>query len=57
MNDGRDHVRCHVRSDVRSRKLVVFISANASVFYKFYVRLLGLSEKVVKNQEACQKYS
>ena len=50
MNDGRDNVRCHVRSDVRSRKLVVLISGNVSVFYKFYVRLLGLFENVVKIQ-------
>ena len=50
MNDGRDNVRCYVRSDVRSRKLVVFISGNVSASYKFYVRLLGLFEKVVKIQ-------
>ena len=65
MNDGRDnvryhvryHVRCHVRSDVRSGKFVMFASCNVSVSYKFYVRLLGLFKKVVKNGEACEKYS
>ena len=50
MNDGRDNVRYHVRSDVRSRKFIVFVSGNVSVSYKFYVRLLGLFEKVVKIQ-------
>jgi hypothetical protein len=49
MNDGRDKVRYHVRSDVRSRKFDVAVSCRMSVACKFYVRLLGLFEKWCKN--------